>query len=110
MEAVSNQCAVVVWYQKCWYMNHLIKERFISAFHMLPPETFVPSTEMQNDVTALKIIAIQFLHLMEQMVVSICLCIPLFFFCPKTQTEKFLLECFFCFKAMVIVLELQFKD
>lgn len=46
-------------------MNHLIKERIISSFYMGPPETFVASTEMQNEVTALKIIAIEFLHLKE---------------------------------------------
>lgn len=51
---------------------------------MCPFERIVPSTESRNEVTALKIIALQFTHLMEQMVVSICLFIPLFFFCPKT--------------------------
>lgn len=91
-------CAVVVWHQKWWDMKYLFKARIISAFHMCPFEIFVPSPETQNEVTALKIIVLQFVHLMAQMVVSICLFIPPFFFCPKTQTEKFLLECFIVLK------------
>lgn len=59
---------MVVWHQKWWDIKYLIKARIISAFHMCPFEPFVPSTETQNEVTALKIIVFQFLHLMEQMV------------------------------------------
>lgn len=67
-------------------MKYMIKARLISDFLMCPFEPFVPSTQSQNEVAALKIVALQFIHLMEQMVVSICLFIPLFFFCPNQKT------------------------